>query len=40
MGHCVSGTRQGDAHSIWVDPKTGAYHGAEDRRIDGKVAGF
>jgi gamma-glutamyltranspeptidase/glutathione hydrolase len=40
LGHCVSGTRQGDAHSIWVDPKTGAYHGAEDRRIDGKVAGF
>jgi gamma-glutamyltranspeptidase/glutathione hydrolase len=40
MGHCVSSTRQGDAHSIWVDPKTGAYHGAEDRRIDGKVAGF
>jgi gamma-glutamyltranspeptidase/glutathione hydrolase len=40
MGHDVSSTRQGDAHSIWVDPKTGAYHGAEDRRIDGKVAGF
>jgi gamma-glutamyltranspeptidase/glutathione hydrolase len=40
MGHCISGSRQGDAHSIWVDPKTGAYHGAEDRRIDGKVAGF
>jgi gamma-glutamyltranspeptidase / glutathione hydrolase len=40
MGHCVSGSRQGDAHSIWVDPKTGTYHGAEDRRIDGKVAGF
>jgi gamma-glutamyltranspeptidase / glutathione hydrolase len=40
MGHCVVGTTQGDAHSIWVDPKTGTYHGAEDRRIDGKVAGF
>ena len=40
MGHCVVGTTQGDAHSIRVDPKTGTYHGAEDRRIDGKVAGF
>jgi len=40
MGHCVYGTTQGDAHTIWVDPKTGAYHGAEDRRIDGKVAGY
>ncbi len=40
MGHNVVGTRQGDAHSIWVDPKTGTYHGAEDRRIDGKAAGY
>jgi len=40
MGHSVSGTRQGDAHSIWLDPKTGKYIGAEDRRIDGKVSGF
>ena len=32
--------RQGDAHSIWVDPKTGEYVGAEDRRIDGKAAGY
>jgi gamma-glutamyltranspeptidase/glutathione hydrolase len=40
MGHKVSGTRQGDAHSIWVDPKTGKYIGAADRRIDGKVAGY
>ena len=40
MGHTVSGTRQGDAHSIWVDPKTGAYSGREDRRINGKVAGY
>src|SRR5438270_1916336 len=28
MGHQVVGTRQGDAHSIWVDPRTGAYVGA------------
>ncbi len=40
MGHIVEGTRQGDAHTIYVDPKTGAYIGAEDRRILGKAAGF
>jgi gamma-glutamyltranspeptidase/glutathione hydrolase len=40
MGHTVVGTRQGDAHSIWVDPKTGRYFGAADRRIDGKAAGY
>ena len=40
MGHSVGGTRQGDAHSVWVDPKTGHYFGAEDRRIDGKAAGY
>jgi gamma-glutamyltranspeptidase/glutathione hydrolase len=40
MGHDVSGSRQGDAHSIWIDPKTGLYHGAEDRRMSGKTAGY
>jgi gamma-glutamyltranspeptidase / glutathione hydrolase len=40
MGHKIQGSRQGDAHSIWIDPKTGAYHGAEDRRISGKVASY
>jgi gamma-glutamyltranspeptidase/glutathione hydrolase len=40
MGHTVIGTRQGDAHSIWVDAKTGRYYGAADRRIDGKAAGY
>jgi gamma-glutamyltranspeptidase/glutathione hydrolase len=40
MGQTVQGTRQGDAHSIWVDPKTGHYWGAEDRRISGKVASY
>jgi gamma-glutamyltranspeptidase/glutathione hydrolase len=40
MGHQVVGTRQGDAHSIRVDPKTGHYLGAEDRRIRGKVASY
>ncbi len=38
MGHTVNGTRQGDAHTIGLDPHTGRYVGAADRRIDGKVA--
>ena len=40
MGHKVASTSQGDAHTIWVDPKTGAYVGAADRRINGKASGF
>jgi gamma-glutamyltranspeptidase/glutathione hydrolase len=40
MGHSVRGRRQGDAHSIAFDPKTGKYIGAADHRIDGKVSGF
>lgn len=40
MGHQVVGTKQGDAHSIWVDPKTGYFHGAADRRISGKAVGY
>jgi gamma-glutamyltranspeptidase / glutathione hydrolase len=40
MGHSVRGTRQGDAHSIGLDRKTGKYIGAADHRIDGKVSGF
>jgi gamma-glutamyltranspeptidase/glutathione hydrolase len=40
LGHTILGTRQGDAHSIRVDPKTGHYWGAEDRRISGKVASY
>jgi gamma-glutamyltranspeptidase/glutathione hydrolase len=40
MGHAIQGTRQGDAHSIRVDPKTGHYWGAEDRRISGSVASY
>ena len=40
MGHKVTGRRQGDAHSIGIDPKTGRYHGAADPRIDGKAAGY
>jgi hypothetical protein len=40
MGHAVGGTRQGDAYPVFVNPRTGAYVGAEDRRIEGKVVGF
>jgi gamma-glutamyltranspeptidase/glutathione hydrolase len=40
MGHTVGGSKQGDAHSIWIDPKTGHYFGAADRRISGKVASY
>jgi gamma-glutamyltranspeptidase/glutathione hydrolase len=40
MGHKIVGTRQGDAHSIFVDPKTGRYYGAADHRIIGKAAGY
>src|SRR5262249_14175296 len=40
MGHKLSTTRQGDAHSIWVNPKTGGYVGAADLRINGKAAGY
>jgi gamma-glutamyltranspeptidase/glutathione hydrolase len=41
MGHAVGRpARQGDAHSIWVDPRTGRFVGAADRRILGKAAGY
>jgi gamma-glutamyltranspeptidase/glutathione hydrolase len=40
MGHHMGGSRQGDAHSIYVDPKSGAYIPGEDHRIMGKAAGF
>ena len=40
MGHTVSGSRQGDAHTIVIDPKTGAFHGAADPRLDGKAVGY
>jgi len=40
LGHSVIAARHGDAHSIWVDPKTGRYHGAADRRISGKAVGY
>jgi gamma-glutamyltranspeptidase/glutathione hydrolase len=31
---------QGDAHSIWVDPRSAHYFGAADKRICGKAAGY
>jgi gamma-glutamyltranspeptidase/glutathione hydrolase len=40
MGHKVNFAKQGDAHTIVVDPKTGAYYGAEDGRIHGKATGY
>ncbi|MFN4260805.1 MAG: gamma-glutamyltransferase [Gemmataceae bacterium] len=40
LGHTIEAARQGDAHSIWVDPQTGMYHGAADKRISGKAAGY
>ncbi|MCE9533093.1 MAG: gamma-glutamyltransferase [Planctomycetes bacterium] len=40
MGHKVEYSKQGDGHSIWIDPKTGTYRGAADKRIDGKAAGY
>ncbi len=40
MGHRVDAkaAKQGDAHLIGLDPKTGQYAGAADHRIDGAVA--
>lgn len=40
MGHRVGAARQGDAHSIWINPKTGGYVGAADKRLSGKSAGY
>ncbi len=40
MGHKVSFARQGDAHSIWINPKTGGYVGAADKRLSGKAVGY
>jgi len=42
MGHDVRKIAggQGDAHSIWIDPETGVYHGAADKRSHGTAAGY
>jgi len=43
MGHMMkepSRWRQGDAHSILIDPKTGIYYGAADKRSQGSAIGY
>jgi gamma-glutamyltranspeptidase/glutathione hydrolase len=42
MGHVIDRkpARQGDAHSIRVDPRRGVYEGVADRRRDGSAAGY
>ncbi len=40
LGHKVGTTRQGDAHTILIDPVTGTYFGADDRRIMGGASGY
>jgi gamma-glutamyltranspeptidase/glutathione hydrolase len=42
QGHAIdsSSPRQGDAHSIWIDPRNGKLYGAADKRINGKAAGW
>jgi gamma-glutamyltranspeptidase/glutathione hydrolase len=39
MGHTIKG-RQGDAHSILIDPMTGLYYGAADKRRQGSAIGY
>ena len=39
-GHAVTKAKvQGDAHTIWIDPKTGRRVGAADKRLDGSAKG-
>ncbi len=39
-GHTVGKAKQGDAHSIAIDPKSGVLRGAADSRLDGKALGW
>lgn len=39
LGHTVTQQRQGDAHTIAINPKTGQRIGAADKRLDGKAIG-
>lgn len=39
LGHKVVDNRQGDAHTIGIDPRTGIRVGVADRRIDGRAVG-
>ena len=38
-GHTVILSAQGDAHTLWVDRRTGRIIAAPDRRIEGAAAG-
>jgi gamma-glutamyltranspeptidase/glutathione hydrolase len=40
MGHTLAEAKQGDAHTIRIDPKTGVYQGAADKRLNGKASGY
>ncbi len=40
MGHATTTARQGDAHTITIDPATGTRTGAADRRLDGAAVGY
>lgn len=40
MGHQVVESRQGDAHTIRIDPISGIFQGAADKRINGKASGY
>lgn len=40
LGHRVVYAKQGDCHSIWINPKTGGYVGAADKRLSGKASGY
>ncbi len=41
-GHVIAdkSESQGDAHSVWIDPRSGELVGAADRRKSGSAAGF
>jgi len=41
MGHTIKWENsQGDAHSIWIDPKSGLRYAGVDKRIEGRGAGY
>jgi len=41
LGHTIKGpAKQGDAHSIWIDPETGEIVAAADNRMEGAAAGY
>jgi gamma-glutamyltranspeptidase/glutathione hydrolase len=42
MGHTIDtkGGKQGDAHTIWIDPKSGTMHGVADGRRYGAARGY